>query len=248
MPNDLLPKTLRVQAPEVQTLVILEPKKLIGESLQAVFTAANVFSRVALPVFCGAGDWPKHWECSPVFPMKIDGPPLFLVAVRSYLQAVQTIQQIQVAQPEATIVILDEQFRSGCGILARDTTVHGYWTFQETSARIIDGILRASRRCPSISPLAGNHLRHSRRKGVQIGLGLLEHPYYKLSRREQQLFHLIADGKTIEVCAAEMSIAKKTAYNLREKLMKKFDVLSGTDLVWKAMEIGLVDLCSKSTG
>ena len=207
MPNDLLPET-----PGVQTLVILESRKLIGESLQAVF------------------------------PAKIDGPALFLVAARSYLRAEQTIQQVQAAQPEATIVILDEQFRSGCGILVRDTIVHGYWTFQETVEQITDGILRASRRCPSISPLVGNHLRHSRRKGVQIGPGLLEHPYYKLSRRERQLLHLIAGGKTIEVCAAEMSIAKKTAYNFREKLMKKFNVPSGTDLVWKAIEIGLVDL------
>ena len=221
MPNDLLP----------ETLVILESRKLIGESLQAIFTAANVFSNI-----CVVSGLP-----CPVFPVKINEPALFLIAVHSYLQACQTIQQVQTTQPEATIVVLDEQFRSGCGILVRDTIVHGYWTFQDAAERVINGVLQASRRCPSISPLAGNHLRHSRRKGVQIGPGLLEHPFYKLSKRARQLLYLIAGGKKIEACAAEMSIAKKTAYNLREKLIKKFRVQTGADLVWQAIEIGLVD-------
>jgi two-component system uhpT operon response regulator UhpA len=108
--------------------------------------------------------------------------------------------------------------------------------------KIINGLVQAVRRYPSISPHVTDYLRHSRRKGVKIGPQLLEHPFYKLSKRERQLFFLIAAGKKIETCAAEMNIAQKTASNLREKLMKKFNVKSGIDLIWKAFEIGLIDL------
>ena len=213
-----------------ETLVIIEARKLIGESLQTAFKAGNAFSGV-----CVAGDWPD-----PVFSTKNNGPLIFLVVVRSYLHTCQTIQKIAAACPEATIIILDEQFRSGAGLLVRDVTVHGYWTFQDTIKEITEGMVRARHRSRSLSPHVSESLRHSRRKGVQIAPSLLEHPLYKLSRRERQLFSLIAGGKKIEKCAEEMNIAKKTACNLREKLMKKFNVQSGTDLVWQAIEAGLL--------
>ncbi len=221
MPTDVLPGTL----------VIFDTRKLIGESLRLVFTMANAFSGV-----CAVSD-----RSSPIVTMRACGPTVFLIVVHSYLRARQTVHDIRSSQPDATIVILDEQFRSGGGLLLRDTVAHGYWTFHDSVEGIVDGIHRASRRYPSISPYAANHLRHHRRKGLQIGPGLLEHPIYKLSRRERELFHLIAAGKKIETCAEEMSIVKKTACNLRERLMKKFNVKSGTDLVWKAIEVGLVD-------
>jgi len=209
--------------PEI--LVILEPRKLIGQSLYAAFTATNVFSNVYI---------------SSDFSETIEPPVLFLVAVHSYLQASQTLQLLQSMQPDATIVVLDEQFRIGGGLLVHDAIVHGYWTLHDSVQEITSGLIRAIRRAPSISPSANDYLRHSRRKGVQIAQNLSEHPFYKLSRRERQMFLLIASGKKTDACAAEMSIAKKTAYNLREKLMKKFNVKSATDLVWKVIEIGLV--------
>ena len=213
-----------------ETLVILEAKKLIGELFQAAFTEFNDFSGV-----CVAKDWP-----SPLFSSKIEGPVVFLVIVHSYRQACQTIPKISISHPEATIVVLDGQLRSGCGLLVRNTIVHGYWTFHDTVKEITDGLIRASRRFPSLSPHAREYLRHSPRKGVQIVPGLLEHPVYKLSKREWQLFELFASGKKNEACAAEMGIAPKTACHLREKLMKKFNVKSGTDLIWKAIEIGWI--------
>jgi len=221
-----------------ETLVILDARKLTSELLQTTFTTTNTFSRVRV-----AEDWP-----SPVLSAAIDGPVVFLIVVHSYLRACQTTQRVQNALPDATIVILDEQFRSGSGLLVRNTIAHGYWTFQDTVKVITQGIIQASRRSPSISPCVNKYLRHSRRKGVQIAPNLREHPFYKLSKRERQLFHLIACGKKIEACAEEMNIAKKTACNLRKKLMKKFNVKSGTDLVWKAIEIGLVDPISPRDG
>ena len=210
-----------------ETLVIIEARKLIGESLQATFTTANVFSNVRV---------------IEDFLPKITGPIIFLIVVHSYLRGCQTIQKVQSTHPNATIVVLDEQFRSGGGLLIRDTIVHGYWTFHDTTQEILQGIIRAVHRSPSLSLYTSNHLRYSRRKGVQIAPCLLEHPFYKLSRRERELFHLIACGEKIEACAAEMNITKKTACNLREKLMKKFNVQSEADLIWQALEAGLVDL------
>ncbi len=214
-----------------EKLVIVEARKLIRDSLLSVFTNVNVFRYVF-----AASD-----RFDPIFMMAGSGRTVFLVTGSSYPQIRKTVQQVQTTQHEATIVILDEQFRSGGGMLVRETAAHGYWTFHDTVDKIVDGIIQAANRRQSISPFAGEHLNHSRRKGLQIAPKLLEHPLYKLSKRERQLFHLIAGGKKIEVCAEEMSIARKTACNLREKLMKKFNVKSGTDLVWKAIETGLVD-------
>ncbi len=214
-----------------EQLVIVEARKLIRDALLTVFTNVNVFRHVF-----GASD-----GLDPIFLMRSTLPTVFLVAGSSYPQIRETVHLVQTTQQGATIVILDEQFRSGGGLLVRETAAHGYWTFHDTLDKIVDGIIQAANRQQSISPFANDHLNHHRRKGLQLGPKLLEHPLYKLSKRERQLFHLIADGKKIETCATEMSIARKTACNLREKLMKKFNVKSGTDLVWKAVEVGLVD-------
>ena len=221
MQNDLIP----------ERLVIIETRKLIGESLLALFLKTNAF-----PSILAAQDWPEanfqsEWGASTVF----------LVAGSSYLRMSQTLLSVQAFQPASTIVILDEHFRSGGGLLVREIKPHGYWTFQDSVEKIVDGITLAVNRRRSISPLIGNLLEHSSRKGMQLSLELKEHPLFKLSTRERQLFHLIASGMKMEVCAAEMSIAKRTTVNLREKLMKKFNVKSGTELVWKAISLGLVD-------
>ena len=214
-----------------ERLVIIETRNLVRESLLTLFLNTNIFPSIHV-----AQNWPDA-----NFQMKCGASTVFLVAGSSYPQIRQTVLAVQASQPDATIVILDEHFRSGGGLLVRETKPHGYWTFQDSAAKIVDGIILAVNRRRSISPLIGKRLEHSARKGMQLGPELKGHPLFKLSARERQLFGMIASGMKMEACATEMGIAKRTLANLREKLMKKFNVKSGTELVWKAISIGLVD-------
>ena len=213
-----------------ERLVIVEARKLIGESLLALFLKTNVFPSIIVAHDCSELNFQTEWS----------GLTVFLIAGSSYLRIRQTVISLQTLQTDSTIVILDEHFRCGGGLLVRETNVHGYWTFQDTAEIIVEGIIEAVNRRRSISPLLGKHLNHSAQNRLQLSSDLKEHPLYKLSKRERQLFYLISSGRKMEACATEMGIAKKTVSNLREKLMKKFGVKSGTDLVWKAVETGLI--------
>ena len=221
MQDDLIP----------ERLIIVEPRTLIRESLLALFLNTNVFPSIHLAQDGDNTNFQTKWGATTVF----------LVAGSSYPRMSRTVLSIQASQPDSTIVILDEHFRSGGGLLVCGTKPHGYWTSHDSIGKIVDGIILAVNRHRSISPFIGKLLEHSARKGMQLGPELKEHPLFKLSSRERQLFYLIANGMKIEACAAEMNIAKRTTVNLREKLMKKFNVKSGTELVWKAIIAGLVD-------
>ena len=57
-----------------------------------------------------------------------------------------------------------------------------------------------------------------------------------LSPREQQLLHLVADGKTTKQAGAVLGISFKTAEYYRSRLMRKLNVHSTAGLVRYALQ------------
>ncbi|MBS3734880.1 MAG: response regulator transcription factor [Phycisphaerae bacterium] len=65
-------------------------------------------------------------------------------------------------------------------------------------------------------------------------------PYEKLTTRERQVLHLIAEGKTNRQIAEELKLALKTIDTHRSHLMRKLDIHDQTNLVKFAIRRGLV--------
>jgi DNA-binding CsgD family transcriptional regulator len=57
----------------------------------------------------------------------------------------------------------------------------------------------------------------------------------KLSRREQEIFQLIVEGKTTRQAACELGITLKTASNYRQRILSKLNVHNTADLAGTAI-------------
>jgi len=66
--------------------------------------------------------------------------------------------------------------------------------------------------------------------------------YGKLSRREQQVLRLLAEGLAPAVIAERLFISRKTVENHRTNILTKLGIKSPVALVRYAARLGLIDL------
>jgi DNA-binding NarL/FixJ family response regulator len=68
-------------------------------------------------------------------------------------------------------------------------------------------------------------------------VGLPDHAILELSTREQEVLHLIAQGKSVKEIAELLDVSPSTVYTHRRRLMRKLDVEQTADLLKVAMEV-----------
>lgn len=66
-------------------------------------------------------------------------------------------------------------------------------------------------------------------------------PYGRLTSREREVFHLIAEGLTTKEIARQLGISAKTAENHRARVLDKLAVRNTAELVRYAVRRGLLD-------
>ena len=69
----------------------------------------------------------------------------------------------------------------------------------------------------------------------------LDDPYGRLTAREREVFHLIAEGLTTKEIARRLDISVKTAENHRGRVLDKLDMRNTAELVRYALRKGLID-------
>jgi DNA-binding NarL/FixJ family response regulator len=87
----------------------------------------------------------------------------------------------------------------------------------------------------------GPQAAHSLAEQLQRPERPLEDPYGRLTRREREVFHLIAEGMTTKDIAQRLGISAKTAENHRGRVLDKLDVRNTAELVRYALRKGLVE-------
>jgi DNA-binding NarL/FixJ family response regulator len=90
----------------------------------------------------------------------------------------------------------------------------------------------------AISPRVLNELLL--RSGSELRMA--DASYATLSRREQQVLRLLAEGMTPAAIAERLFISRKTVENHRTNLLNKLDIKSPVELVRYAARMGLIDL------
>lgn len=86
---------------------------------------------------------------------------------------------------------------------------------------------------PQAARALAEQLRHPERD--------LGDPYGRLTAREREVFHLVADGLTTKEIARRLAISVKTAENHRARVLDKLGVRNSAELVRYASRKGLVD-------
>ncbi|MGO4260025.1 response regulator [Lysobacter sp. TAB13] len=86
---------------------------------------------------------------------------------------------------------------------------------------------------PQAARALAEQLRHPERD--------LGDPYGRLTPREREVFHLIAEGLTTKEIARQLTISVKTAENHRARVLEKLAVRNTAELVRYALRKGLLD-------
>jgi DNA-binding NarL/FixJ family response regulator len=114
----------------------------------------------------------------------------------------------------------------------------GYLPKNSLSHQLREAITAVHRGQRYLHPLAAQELVDM----VATGRTLEEDDYENLTRREKQVFKLLAEGKTSREIAKYLVISLKTAMTHRANVMAKLNVHSRVDLTKYAIRKGIIQV------
>jgi DNA-binding NarL/FixJ family response regulator len=155
------------------------------------------------------------------------------------LSGIEVIGLIREAVPDSQIVVLSMHAKETYVQQALAAGALGYVLKASPSQDILDAIRAAQR---------GEYFLSSRLQAEVIGKYLKAQQgvpsvrsYDLLSEREQQVFRLVAQGRSTNQIADILCVSPKTVEKHRTSLMNKLNVHDRLDLLKYAIKIGIVD-------
>jgi len=115
---------------------------------------------------------------------------------------------------------------------------HGYLLKRTVSHQLKEAIKAVQQGQRYLHPLAADELVDM----VTSGRTLDEDDYERLTRREKQVFKLLAEGKTSREIAKYLTISLKTAMTHRANLMAKLNVHSRGEVIKYAIRKGIIHI------
>lgn len=160
----------------------------------------------------------------------------------------ELVKELGVIAPEASVIVLS--MHSGLDIVAESfqAGARGYIVKDSAGERLaeaLDTVARGGQYLDSaVSPKVIHKLvEYSERKKRTI-----KSSYDVLTRREQQILRMLAEGASAKTIAEELYISRKTVENHRANIKTKLDLRNPMDLVRYAVSKGLVDLDESLAG
>ena len=156
------------------------------------------------------------------------------------LSGIEATKKISESNPEVAVLILTAYDREDLLFQALQAGAAGY-ALKTTNA---EDLLAAVRTVNSgevcISPvmatkLVGDYLKRSKSSDDPD-------TYRKLSSREREVLPLLAEGHTHHTIADLLHVSPYTVQTYRQRIMRKLDLHSGTELLRYALKKGLVSL------
>jgi DNA-binding NarL/FixJ family response regulator len=115
---------------------------------------------------------------------------------------------------------------------------HGYLLKRSVSGQLKEAIRAVQSGKRYLHPVAAEELVDM----VTTDRKLEEDDYERLTRREKQVFKLLAEGKTSREIAKHLTISLKTAITHRSNLMAKLGMHSRAELIKYAVRRGIIQL------
>lgn len=115
---------------------------------------------------------------------------------------------------------------------------HGYLLKRTVSHQLKEAIKAVQQGQRYLHPLAADELVDM----VTSGRTLDEDDYERLTRREKQVFKLLAEGKTSREIAKYLTISVKTAMTHRANVMAKLNMHSRVEVIKYAIRKGIIHL------
>lgn len=155
------------------------------------------------------------------------------------LAGIDAIRMIKEARPETEVVVLTTPQKKTHVRDALQVGALGYVLKTSSITEVLAAIHAAHRKGYYLSPEISADIIDNfvKKRGEESDTG----GYGRLSKRERQVFRLIAEGSTTDEIADELDISPKTVAKHRMNIMEKMDLKNVALLVRYAVKIGVID-------
>jgi len=118
----------------------------------------------------------------------------------------------------------------------------GYVVKEATSAKLVQAMDTIARGEHYLDGQVSQEVVGKLLSGPDQDKGIVDEKYGLLTRREQQIMRLVAEGASSRRIAELLNLSPKTVENHRANLMKKLGVHNRMELVRYAARLGLIDV------
>ena len=153
------------------------------------------------------------------------------------LSGIEVIRRLHEALPASRILVLTMHQEDGYILQAVRAGASGYLVKDSAAAEL----LTAVRNVHAGTGYFGAQAARTLATQLQHPERTLDDPYGRLTAREREVFHLIAEGLTTKEIARRLGIGVKTAENHRGRVLAKLDMRNTAELVRYALRKGLID-------
>jgi DNA-binding NarL/FixJ family response regulator len=145
----------------------------------------------------------------------------------------EVLKWIKKEQPELPVLILSMHAEDQYAMRALRAGAAGYITKQSASKQLVSAIHKVAGGGKFITESLVEKLVSVMDDDSEL------QPHEKLSDREDQVFSLLASGKTISIIARELSLSVKTISTHRSHILSKMNLKTNAELMHYAMNNGL---------
>jgi DNA-binding NarL/FixJ family response regulator len=153
------------------------------------------------------------------------------------LNGIEVVRRLREALPATRVLVLTMHQEDEYVLQAVRAGASGYLVKDSGASELLAAVrsLHAGRGYfgPQAARTLAEQLQHPERT--------LDDPYGRLTSREREVFHLMAEGMTTKEIARKLDISTKTAENHRGHVLEKLDVRNTAELVRYALRKGLLD-------
>jgi DNA-binding NarL/FixJ family response regulator len=153
------------------------------------------------------------------------------------LGGLEVVRRLREALPDTKVLVLTMHKEDEYVLQAVRAGASGYLVKDSAAADLLAAVraLHAGRGYfgPQAAMTLAEQLQHPERA--------LDDPYGRLTTREREVFHLLAEGLTTKEIARRLDISVKTAENHRGRVLDKLGTRNTAELVRYALRKGLLD-------
>jgi len=211
-------------------IVIVDDHDLVREGIRAILEKE--------PLFAVVGEAGDGQEAIRLVNKARPDVVLMDVSLPGGIGGLEATEGILADQPQVKVIILTQYEHREYIKRAIRIGAHGYLVKRSVSQQLKEAIQAVHQGKRYLPPAAAEELVDM----VTGGRSLDEDDYERLTRREKQVFKLLAEGKTSREIAAYLTISLKTAMAHRANVMTKLGVHSRAEVVKYAIRKGIIQV------
>lgn len=164
----------------------------------------------------------------------VDADVLVLDVSMGDRSGIDLLRSIRELRPNLPVLMLSVYAEEHYALLALRAGAQGYVQKDRSPEEIIAAIERVAARRTHVSEAVMEQM------AATISGSRSEHPHELLSRREFQVFQLIAGGRSVSDIASILHVSVKTVSTYRTRIMEKTGFRTNGDVIAYAIRNGLV--------